>query len=67
MYVSEEDSRKFLTVFTVLSASPLGWARAPTASGSYGSLAGWQADEMQVDFKIFKILYRPNYLYFYFL
>ena len=31
---------------------------------SYGRLADWLADEMQVDFEIFKILYRPNYLYF---
>ena len=46
------------------------WARAPTASGSYGRLAGWlagwQADEMLVDFKIFKILYKLNYSDFYF-
>ena len=32
-----------------------------------GLTAGWLADEMRVDFEIFKILYRPNYLYFYFL
>ena len=32
-----------------------------------GWLAGWLADKMQVDFKILKILYRLNYLYFYFL
>ena len=30
-------------------------------------IAGWLADEMRVDFEIFKILYRPNYLYFYLL
>ena len=29
-------------------------------------LAGWLADEMRVDFKIFKILYRLNYLNSYF-
>ena len=33
----------------------------PSASGSYGR----QADEMQMDFQIFKILYRLNYLEFY--
>ena len=32
-----------------------------------GLTAGWLADKMRVDFKIFKILYRPNYSYFYFL
>ena len=32
-----------------------------------GLTAGWLADKMQVDFEIFKILYRPNSLYFYFL
>ena len=46
------------------------WAYAPTTSGSYsrqaGWLAGWLADEMWVDFKIFKILYRLNYSDFYF-
>ena len=35
----------------------------PTASGSYGRQvqAGRQADEIQVEFEIFKILYRLNY------
>ena len=28
--------------------------------------AGWLVDEMRVDFEIFKILYRLNYLDFYF-
>ena len=46
------------------------WAHAPTASGSYGRLAGWLAgwlaDEMEVDFEILKILYRLNYSDFYF-
>ena len=37
------------------------------ASGSYGRLAGWLADEIRVDFKIFKILYRLNYSDFYFI
>ena len=32
-----------------------------------GLTAGWLTDEMRVDFKNFKILYRPNHLYFYFL
>ena len=34
----------------------------PLVGLTAGWLAGWW-----VDFKIFKILYRPNYLYFYFL
>ena len=59
------------------------WPYPPTASGSYGGLAGEQAggqvggqaggwagrqtDKMRVGLKIFKILYRLNYLGFYFL
>ena len=39
------------------------WSPSPSATGSYGRQAGWQAgrqagwlaDEMQVNFKIFKI------------
>ena len=31
-----------------------------------GLTAGWLTDKMLVNFEIFKILYRPNYLYFYF-
>ena len=46
------------------------WASTPSASGSYGSLAGRQAgrlaDEIRLDFEILKILYRLNYLDFYF-
>ena len=41
----------------------------PSTSGSYGRLAGRQAgrpvDEIRLDFKIFTILYRLNYLDFY--
>ena len=29
---------------------------APTAIGSYGRLAGWLADKMQVDFEIFNLI-----------
>ena len=40
-------------------------AHAPTTSGSYSRLAGrlaaCLADEMGVDFEIFKIIYRLNY------
>ena len=50
------------------------WASTPSASGSYGRLAGRQAgrqagrlaDEIRLDFEILKILYRLNYLDFYF-
>ena len=50
------------------------WASTPSASGSYGRLpgrqagrqAGWLADEIWLDFEILKILYRLNYLDFYF-
>ena len=38
----------------------------PIASGSYGRDAGRPADEMQVGFEIFKILYSLNYSGFYF-
>ena len=38
----------------------------PSASESYGRLAGRLTDKIQVDFKIFKILYRLQYLDFYF-
>ena len=42
------------------------WASTPSASGSYGRLAGRLADEIRLDFEILKILYRLNYLDFYF-
>ena len=42
------------------------WTYMPRASGSYGQLAGWLADEIQVEFEIFKILYRVYYLDCYF-
>ena len=46
------------------------WASTPSTSGSYGRhagrQAGWLADEIQLDFEILKILYRLNYLDFYF-
>ena len=38
------------------------WASTPSASGSYGRLA----DEIRLDIEILKILYRLNYLDFYF-
>ena len=38
------------------------WTHMPRASGSYGRLA----DETQVNFEIFKISYRLNYLDFYY-
>ena len=38
------------------------WASTPSASGSYGRLV----DEIRLDFEILKILYRLNYLDFYF-
>ena len=38
------------------------WTSIPSASGSYGRLA----DERRLDFKILEILYRFNYLDFYF-
>ena len=42
------------------------WTHMPCASGSYGRLAGymlagWLADEMQVEVEIFKVPYRLNY------
>ena len=38
----------------------------PSASWSYGRLAGRLADEIWLDLEIFKILYMLNYLDFYF-
>ena len=42
------------------------WSSRPSTSGSYSKLAGRLADKLQMDFEIFKILYRLNYLEFYF-
>ena len=42
------------------------WASTPSTSGSYGRVAGRQADKIRLDFAILKILYRLNYLDFYF-
>ena len=36
----------------------------PSANGSYSRLAGKQADEIWVDYEIFKISHRINYLIF---
>ena len=61
--LSEQQICGSASIFCIMSKN---WAYAPTASGSYGRLAGWLADEMRVDFKIFKILSRLNYLDVYF-
>ena len=37
------------------------WPNSPTASGSYGREGGRPADEIRVDFKVSKLLYRLNY------
>ena len=37
------------------------WPYPPTASGSYGREGGRPADEIRVDFKILKLIYRFNY------
>ena len=37
------------------------WSRTPSATRSYGRLAGWLADEIQVNFEIFKIGCRSKY------
>ena len=58
-----ENNRSSASKFRIVGKN---WAHAPTASGSYGRLTGWLADEMRVDFKILKILYRLDYLDFYF-
>ena len=41
------------------------WTHTPSASGFYGRLAGWLADEMRVEVEIFKLPYRLKYLDFY--
>ena len=47
-------------------SSEKNWTHMPSASGSYGRLAGWLADEMRVQVEIFKIAYRLNYSDFYY-
>ena len=42
------------------------WTPKPSASGSYDRVADRVVDKTQLDFEIFKILYRLNYLDFYF-
>ena len=37
------------------------WSPTPSATGSYGRLAGRQADEIQVNLKIFKVGCRSKY------
>ena len=54
-----EKARPVLLPLVNLTA---GWLAGLAA----GLPAGWLTDEMRVDFKNFKILYRSNYLYFYF-
>ena len=44
-----------------LSCEISGALATPSATGSYGRLAGWQADEIQADFEIFKIGCRLKY------
>ena len=36
------------------------WSRTPSGTRSYGRLAGWPADEIQVIFDFFKIHYRSK-------
>ena len=61
-----QNNRSVVRSSSILCIVRKNWAHAPTASGSYGRLVDWLADKMQVDFEIFKILYRLNYLDFYF-
>ena len=42
------------------------WPYPPTVSGSFGREVGRLADKVRVSFENFKILYRLNYLRFYF-
>ena len=51
---------RILTVTTFLVRK--NWTPMPSTSGSYGKLV----DEIKLDFEIFAILYRLNYLDFYF-
>ena len=40
------------------------WSPTPSATGSYGRQAGWQADEIQVIiYKMARYLYNKNYLF----
>ena len=61
---SSEQRIRILTAIAYLVRK--NWASTPSASGSYGSQAGRLADEIRLDFEILKILYRLNYLDFYF-
>ena len=47
---SEQQFRKSNAItFAVLNF----WSRTPSTTGSYGRLAGWLADEIQLIFEIF--------------
>ena len=48
--------------FVFRQQSPFLWEKPRSTSGSYSRQAGWLADEIWVDFKVFKILYKLNYL-----
>ena len=54
---SEQQFRKRERItFAVLNF----WSRTPSGTRSYGSPAGWLADEIQVIFEFFKIHYRSK-------
>ena len=60
-----EDKRSVLQIHVYTAIAFLVrniWTHTPSASGSYSR----QADEIQVDFETMNILYRLNYLDFYF-
>ena len=48
-----------------LSCEISGATYVPSTTGSYSRQAGMQADEIQLNFEIFKIGYRPVFALFY--
>ena len=58
---SEQRFRKSAAIIFIVSNF---WSPTPSATGSYGR---WQADEMQVNFEIFKTNCTPKYSTFCFI
>ena len=65
--LSEKARPMLLPLVGLTAGGPAGWQVGRQAGRQAGKQPGWLVDEVWVDFeKILKILYRPNYLYFYF-
>ena len=56
-WINLNQKNRFVVAILIFCTMIKNYAHTPTASGSYSR----PADEMQTDFKTFKILYRLNY------